>query len=290
MKDLYWYLSIHFEKTVLTRERGTDMKYKLVKLEIKGDVALLTLDDPDVLNAMGIEMLEETKKAVAEASGPDSGVRCLVITGAGRGFCAGANLSRPAEAADSESPPPPPGRGLDETYNPFLLTLKNLNMPIITAVNGPAAGVGMSVALMGDMVLASKSAFFLQAFRRIGLIPDGGSTYTLPRMIGMARAMELSLLGERLSAEKALEWGLINRVYEDNELMDEAMKLARELASGPTVALRLIRKAYWESPDNNFKEQLHLEAILQAEAQLSEDALEGADAFREKRDPDFKGK
>lgn len=265
------------------------MEYELVKLDIQDDIALVTLNDPDVLNAISLKMLEEMKQAITEAGDPDNNVRCLVITGAGRGFCAGANLTAPRPAADSGEVPLA-GQGLDETYNPLLLMLKNFQAPIITAVNGPAAGVGMSVALMGDMVLASRSAYFLQAFRRIGLIPDGGSTYILPRMIGQARAMELSLLGERLPAEKALEWGLINRVYDDDQLMPEAMKMARELASGPTLSLSLIRRAYWASSDNTYEEQLHLEAVLQAEAGASEDAREGAEAFRQKRPPRFKGK
>ena len=233
-------------------------------------------------------MLEELKLAVSEAADVENNVRCLLITGAGRGFCAGANLSASRPAAGSD--PTPVRQGLDETYNPLLLMLKNIKIPIVTAVNGPAAGIGMSIALMGDMILASRSAFFLQAFRRIGLVPDGGSTYILPRMIGRARAMELSLLGERLPAETALEWGLINRVYDDNELMPEAMKLARELAAGPTLSLSLIRRAYWESPDNTYEEQLHLEAILQAEAGASADAREGSQAFREKRPARFTGK
>jgi len=266
------------------------MEYELVVLDIKDDIALITLNDPNVLNAISPQMLEEMKQAITEAADPKYNVRCLLMTGAGRGFCAGANLtaSRPPAAGSDHTPLA--GQGLDETYNPLLIMLKNFKMPIVTAVNGPAAGIGMSIALMGDMILASRSAFFLQAFRRIGLIPDGGSTYVLPRMIGRGRAMELSLLVDRLPAEKALEWGLINRVYDDDKLMPEAMKLARDLAAGPTLSLSLIRRAYWESPDNTYEEQLHLEAALQAEAGASADAREGAKAFREKRPPRFTGK
>ena len=148
----------------------------------------------------------------------------------------------------------------------------------------------MSFALMGDMVLAARSAYFLQAFRRIGLVPDGGSTWILPRLVGRARAMELSLMGERLPAETALEWGLINRVYDDAALMDEAMKLARDLASGPTVALGLIRRLYWQSPENSYEQQLDLERQSQKIAGTSEDAREGATAFLEKRPAQFKGR
>ena len=160
----------------------------------------------------------------------------------------------------------------------------------MTAVNGPAAGAGMSFALMGDMILAARSAYFLQAFRRIGLVPDCGSTWLLPRLVGKARSIELSLMGERLPAEKALEWGLINRVYDDGALMGEAMKLAHELANGPTVALSLIRQLYWESPDNSFEEQLNLEFKSQRVAGAAEDFREGVTAFLEKRPAKFKGK
>ena len=170
------------------------------------------------------------------------------------------------------------------------MCVKKLKMPFVTAVNGPAAGVGMSLAIMGDLVLAARSSFFLQAFRHIGLIPDGGATYILPRLVGFSRAMELSLLGEKLPAEKALEWGLINRVYDDEELMPRALELCRELAQGPTEALRLIRKAYWNSIDNTYEQQLELEGMLQKQAGRTEDFMEGVSAFLDKRPADFKGK
>ncbi len=160
---------------------------------------------------------------------------------------------------------------------------------MITAVNGAAAGAGMSLALTGDIKLAGKSAYFMQAFRRIGLVPDAGSTYILPRLIGTARAMELSLLGEKLPAAKALEWGLINRVHEDAELMDEAKKMAAELAHGPTVSLGLIRGLYWQSPENSFEQQLDLEFRTQKIAGATADFKEGVTAFLEKRPARFKG-
>ena len=165
-----------------------------------------------------------------------------------------------------------------------------LHCPIVTSVNGAAAGAGMSFALMGDMILCARSSYFLQAFRRIGLVPDCGSTWLLPRLIGKARSVELSLMGERLPAEKALEWGLVNRVYDDAALMDETMKLARELANGPTIALSLIRKLYWDSPGNSFEDQLDLEQQLQRVAGSAEDFKEGVTAFLEKRPAKFKGK
>ncbi len=219
---------------------------------------------------------------------PANGARCLLLTGAGRGFCAGANLTDP-EASLSEGERDP-GAVLEAHYHPLLLTLRNLEMPVITAVNGVAAGAGMSFALMGDMVLAAKSAYFLQAFRRIGLVPDAGSTYVLPRLVGWGRAMELALMGDRLPAETALEWGLVNRVYEDEALADEAVKLAEELANGPTKALAFIRHAMWRTYENTYEQQLHLERVLQRKAGQTEDFVEGVTAFVEKRPASFKGK
>jgi 2-(1,2-epoxy-1,2-dihydrophenyl)acetyl-CoA isomerase len=157
-------------------------------------------------------------------------------------------------------------------------------------VNGAAAGAGMSFALMGDMILCARSAYFLQAFRRIGLVPDCGSTWLLPRLIGKARAIELSLMGERLPAEKALEWGLVNRVYDDAVLWEETMKLAHDLANGPTAALSLIRRLYWESAHNSFEDQLNLEFECQRHAGATEDFREGVTAFLEKRPAKFTGK
>ncbi|MGH7838703.1 MAG: enoyl-CoA hydratase-related protein, partial [Candidatus Binataceae bacterium] len=182
-----------------------------------------------------------------------------------------------------------PGTLLETLFHPFLRRLRELPLPIVTAVNGAAAGVGMSFALMGDLVLCARSAYFLQAFRRIGLVPDGGSTWLLPRLIGKARAIELSLLGEKLPAERALEWGLVNRVFDDAELMAQAGELARDLANGPTLALGLIRRLYWHSADNSYEEQLNLEAQSQRIAGRSGDCKEGVRAFLEKRPANFRG-
>ncbi len=260
-----------------------------IRLEIDGGVARLVMNHPEVMNAVSPQMASGLVAAlnIIEASG--SGVRAVVWTGEGRGFCTGANL------ADGRMSDPTPqserdaGEALEKVYHPFLRRLRNLKVPLITAVNGPAAGVGMSFALMGDMILAAKSAFFLQAFRRIGLVPDGGSTWLLPRLVGLARAKELSLMGERLPAEKALEWGLINRVYDDADLMPEAMKLAADLAAGPTVSLSNIRNLYNRSFDRTYEEQLDAERWAQLTAGRSKDFQEGVAAFLEKRPAQFKG-
>jgi 2-(1,2-epoxy-1,2-dihydrophenyl)acetyl-CoA isomerase len=264
------------------------MQFKHVTLDFDGPVAILKLDHPEVMNAVSMDMLGGLGEALDAIDDRRSDVRCLVITGAGRAFCAGANL----QGRDNQKPGSRSNAGvtLETGYHPFLRRLRNLHCPIVTSVNGAAAGAGMSFALMGDMILCARSAYFLQAFRRIGLVPDCGSTWLLPRLVGKARSVELSLMGERLPAEKALEWGLVNRVYDDAALTDETMKLARELADGPTVALSLIRRLYWESSDNSFEDQLDLEQQMQRKAGAAEDFKEGVTAFLEKRPAKFKGK
>jgi 2-(1,2-epoxy-1,2-dihydrophenyl)acetyl-CoA isomerase len=264
------------------------MQFKHVTLDFDGPVAILKLDHPEVMNAVSMDMLGGLGEALDAIDDRRSEVRCLVMTGAGRAFCAGANL----QGRDNQRPGSRSNAGvtLETGYHPFLRRLRNLHCPIVTSVNGAAAGAGMSFALMGDMILCARSAYFLQAFRRIGLVPDCGSTWLLPRLVGRARSVELSLMGERLPAEKALEWGLVNRVYDDAALMDETMKLARELADGPTIALSLIRRLYWESSDNSFEDQLDLEQQMQRRAGAAEDFKEGVTAFLEKRPAKFKGK
>jgi 2-(1,2-epoxy-1,2-dihydrophenyl)acetyl-CoA isomerase len=262
-----------------------------IDLRISHGVGVVTLNDPEVLNALSTPMLRGLSAALDVIEDPQGGVRCMLLTGAGRAFSAGANLTGtdPSEVTDQRDGQLDLGRPLDEIYHPILLRLRDLHCPLITAVNGAAAGAGMSLAIMGDLVLAARSATFLQAFRGIGLVPDCGSTFLLPRRVGWSRAMELSLTGEKLSAEQALEWGMVNRVCEDGELMAEAMKLASDLAEGPTVALGLIRKAYWESVHNDYETQLRLERQLQRVAGRTKDFVEGVTAFREKRRARFRG-
>ena len=261
------------------------MTYKYIRLEQEGKIAVLTLNAPEVLNALSSDMVAEISAGISEASQPDSGIRCLMMTGEGRAFCSGANLSGGGSASEL----PPAGSVLETHYAPVMNKLRNLPFPSMTAVNGVAAGVGMSFAMMGDLVIAARSAYFLQAFAKIGLVPDGGATYFLPRMIGWSRALELSLLADRLPAETAAEWGLINRVVPDEDLKDEALKLAQRLADGPR-SLGLIRKAYWRSFENSFSEQMQLESNLQSQAQQTWDAGEGVTAFLEKRETRFEGR
>jgi len=255
-----------------------------VKLDFVNRVAMLKFNHPEVLNAIGADMLDGLAAAMREIEDPNNGARCLLITGEGRGFCAGANLAGRGGGAGGA------GSSLRSAYHPLLLTLRDLDMPIVTAVNGAAAGVGMSFAMMGDIVCASQGAFFLQAFARIGLVPDGGATFLLPRLVGWGRAMELSLLAERLPAEKAEQWGLVNRVFADNQaLMAGATAIAERLADGP-ASLKLIRRAYWATWHNAYEQQLDLEARMQAEAGRSRDFAEGVTAFLAKRDARFTGK
>lgn len=251
-----------------------------------GSVAVLTMNHPEVMNAASVTMVEGLIAGLEYIQNPENGFRAVVLTGEGRGFCSGANLSEiPASGAPRDV-----GAALETAYHPLLRRLRDLKMPLVTAVNGAAAGVGMSIALMGDLAVASRSAYFLQAFARIGLVPDGGSTWLLPRLIGLARARELSLLAEKLPAETALQWGLINRVYDDAALLDEALKLAARLAVGPTQALAFVRRLYWESPHNSFEQQIDLERHSQSQAGRTEDFIEGVTAFLQKRPAQFKGK
>jgi 2-(1,2-epoxy-1,2-dihydrophenyl)acetyl-CoA isomerase len=264
------------------------MKHGRIILETTGDVAVMTLNDPGVLNAFGQKLREDMTVAMDQVEG--STARCLVITGAGRAFCSGANLNdpdRPPRDRAAEARGEVKG-DLESWYNPMFMRLRNLSIPVVTAINGMAAGAGMSLALTGDIRVAARSASFLQAFARIGLVPDCGSSWILPRLVGIARAMELSLLAERLPAETALSWGLINRIEEDAALMPRVMQLATSLAAGPK-SLGLIRKMYWQGLENTYSGQLDLEAKLQSQAGLTQDYQEGVAAFKEKRPARFKG-
>jgi 2-(1,2-epoxy-1,2-dihydrophenyl)acetyl-CoA isomerase len=267
------------------------MGYLKIKTAVEDGIGIITLADPSTLNAAGVDSTAELQQAFAEFAKPESGVRCVVLTGEGRGFCSGANLSgRGGPGAETPDPEgPDAGAALETLYNPFVTALRNYPVPIVTAVNGVAAGVGCSLALMGDIIVAAESAYFLQAFRRIGLVPDGGSTYLLPRFIGKARAMEMALMGERIPAKTALDWGLVNRCVPDDQLMATAMEFARSLATGPW-ALGSIRKLIWDGLDAEYADQLHAERMAQKTAGRTQDSREGILAFLQKRVAAFTGR
>jgi 2-(1,2-epoxy-1,2-dihydrophenyl)acetyl-CoA isomerase len=258
-----------------------------VTVKADGRIAILGLNDPKTLNAVSPRMMGGLSKALSYAEAPEHGFRCAILTGTGRGFCSGANLT--TTGPDDILRQGDLGRILRDIYYPVLRQMRDFRMPLLVAVNGPARGFGLSLALMGDVVLAARSAFFQLTFSRIGLVPDGGVAWLLPRIVGAARAKELVILAERLTAERALEWGLINQVHDDEQLMDAAMALAAELTERPAATLALVRRAYWQSLDNTYEEQLALEAELQTAAGNGGDFVEGVMAFREKRQPDFKG-
>jgi 2-(1,2-epoxy-1,2-dihydrophenyl)acetyl-CoA isomerase len=260
------------------------LSYETIIVEKSGPLATITLNRPDRLNAASIQLAEEMNEALYSLGD----ARALLITGAGRAFCSGADLQ--ARGGDSAvSGGDASHRALQNHYNPLVSQILRLPIPVVTAVNGPAAGVGCSIALAGDFVLASKSAYFLQAFVNIGLVPDGGSTWLLTRAIGRARATRMMMLGEKIGGEQAEAWGLAYKCIEDDALMTEARALAERLANGPTVSYSTMKRNITTALDGNLAEVLVAEAEGQRIAGSSADAREGGMAFLQKRKPEFKG-
>ena len=260
---------------------------KTVNIEVSDGAALIELNRPDNLNAWNLQLGLDLRAAIERAT-DDDGVRAVLVTGAGRGFSSGADL-REQRDTNEEGLPDLSAR-LRAVYHPVLVGLREMPKPVVAAVNGPAVGIGCSLALACDLILAAESSYFLLAFVNIGLIPDGGSTAFVPARAGHARAMEMAMLGERVPAALALEWGLVNRVVPDDELGSEARALVERLAAGPTVAYanakRLLNRRMYGDLDG----QLEAEADAQREQGATEDFVEGVVAFAEKRPPRFTGR
>jgi len=255
------------------------MAFATILFDLADGVATLTFNRPDRLNSFTFAMHEEVADALGRVE--REGARALLLTGAGRGFCAGQDLNlRQSLGAGGEFDA---GAALERYYNPLIRRLRALKKPVIAAVNGPAAGAGANIAFACDIVVAARSASFLQAFCRLGLVPDAGGTWVLPRLVGSARAMGLAMLGESLAAEQAAQWGLIWKVVDDEKLMEEARSLARKLAHGPTAGLGLIKEALNRSLENGLAAQLDLERDLQRQAARTADFREGVSAFLEKQ-------
>jgi 2-(1,2-epoxy-1,2-dihydrophenyl)acetyl-CoA isomerase len=259
------------------------MSYDSILAESVGDVAIIRLNDQKSLNAVSPQMVEELLDAFQEAS---RSKRAIVLTGTGRAFCSGANLGSltydHSESYDA-------GVLLESHFNPLMMMIRDLPVPFVTAVNGPAIGVGSTIALAGDLIIAAQDAYFLQAFRRLGVIPDAGTAYLLTRAVGRVRAMEMMMLAEKLPAQTALDWGLVNRIVAKEEIENASIGLARELASGPTRTLAEIRKSCWHALEAGFAEQLARDRIVQRAMGHTADHREGIAAFFDKRPAIFTG-
>jgi 2-(1,2-epoxy-1,2-dihydrophenyl)acetyl-CoA isomerase len=257
--------------------------YTLIKFEIDGAIGKITLNRPDVLNSFNRQMAMEVQNALDDCR-ESTHIRAVYITAEGRAFCAGQDL------AEAIAPDGPAMKTIvDEHYNPIIKRIREIEKPVICAVNGVAAGAGANIALACDIVLAGASASFIQAFSKIGLVPDSGGTFFLPRLVGLQRATAMMMLGEKIKAEQALQFGMIYKVCEDAKLQEEAMAVTKMLAAMPTRGLGLTKRALNSSLGNNLDQQLQLEGVLQAEAGKTHDYSEGVNAFLEKRQPVFKG-
>lgn len=263
------------------------MASDLIKTSIEVGILNIALNRPDKLNSFIFEMGNQLKEALMKAESNDE-IRCVLLTGEGRAFCAGQDLAEATDVSDD------PDRDLSEivqhTYIPIIKGIRQLEKPVVCAVNGTAAGAGANIALACDIVIASEDAKFIQSFSQIGLIPDSGGTYILPRLIGLARATALTFLGEKVSAQEAVEMGMIWKAYPADQFMDEAKKIASKLAKMPTKGFGLTKRGFNAGFSNSLEEQMKLESKLQAEAGNTHDYNEGVQSFMEKRKPEFKGK
>lgn len=260
------------------------MAYQHILTERRGDVLAITLNRPDRLNAAPPEMFDEIRAALDDLDG----ARAVLLLGAGRAFCSGADVG--GGALMSADPGAATHAALTGHYNPALLAIAELSVPVISGVRGPAAGIGCSLALAADFCVAASNAYFLQAFVNIGLVPDGGASWMLPRLIGRSRALEMMMLGERIQADKARDWGMVYEVVHEDVVDSEAWRLAERLAAGPTVALGLMRRQLHAALDGSYADAMAREADNQRAARGSADAVEGGMAFLGKRKPEFKGK
>ncbi|MDG2230158.1 MAG: enoyl-CoA hydratase-related protein [Paracoccaceae bacterium] len=258
------------------------MEYQTLIVDIKDNIGCIRLNRPDVMNALNTQMRAEIADAVTRIA-PQ--VRVVVLTGTGRAFCSGQDLGDRSNAAQVDME-----RTLRDEYEPMLRAITNCPVPTITALNGAAAGAGANLALAADVVIAAKSSYLMQAFTRIGLIPDAGGTYIMPRAMGMAKAMGAALFAEKITAEQADKWGLIWEAVDDDAFKAQWMARAAQLASGPTLAYSHLKQALRASTENSFDEQLALEAKLQNICGQSRDFKEGVLAFTEKREAKFEGR
>jgi 2-(1,2-epoxy-1,2-dihydrophenyl)acetyl-CoA isomerase len=264
------------------------MSYETVIWDVEEGVGRITLNRPDTLNAWNTQFGLDLREVVTKEAQDDS-VRALLITGAGRGFSSGADLKNEGTGEIADDGLPDVRRRLTELYHPILLGLRELPKPVVAAVNGPAVGIGASLAMACDLIVASASSYFNLAFVNIGLMPDGGSTAFVPAAVGKARAFQMALLGERVSAQQALDWGLINQVVEPESLPKESLELAQRLASGPTQSYAGSKRALNRMIYGDLNAQLELEADIQHELFRTNDAREGVTAFVQKRTPAFTG-